>query len=106
MILFAETNCVINEITVEPCPEAANNKPCKLKRGKSAKLSFNFTPGFDATTASSEAYWIGQLNEVPWAGMNTDACAMTTCPIQKGVNQTYSYELEVAKKYPAVSNFF
>lgn len=36
-------NCKIHEVRVEPCPEAEEDKPCKVKRGKSATIEFDYT---------------------------------------------------------------
>lgn len=39
------------------------------------------------------------------AGMNTNACENTPCPIPNAVKQTYAYTLPLSKKFPVVSVF-
>lgn len=42
---FIPGNCVINEVRVDPCPEAKQDKSCKVKRGRSATIEYDYTPG-------------------------------------------------------------
>lgn len=44
LLVIPEGSCSINEVRIQPCPEADENKPCKLKRGKSAIIEFDYTP--------------------------------------------------------------
>jgi hypothetical protein len=41
---LSAVNCEIHEVRVEPCREAAERKPCLLKRGRNASISFDYTP--------------------------------------------------------------
>jgi hypothetical protein len=43
------------------------------------------------------------MGDLPFVGMNSDACAFMTCPIQAGSRQTYEYQLSISKKFPVVS---
>lgn len=36
-------NCTIHEVRVDPCREAEERKPCVLKRGRTASISFDYT---------------------------------------------------------------
>lgn len=38
-------NCAINEVRVNPCPEAKQDRTCKVKRGRSATIEYDYTPG-------------------------------------------------------------
>lgn len=35
--------CTIQEVRVNPCKEAVNNLPCRLKKELDAQISFNYT---------------------------------------------------------------
>lgn len=35
-------NCEITQLRITPCPEAEKNKPCIMKRGKTAEIEFDF----------------------------------------------------------------
>jgi hypothetical protein len=39
-----QPNCTVNEVRISPCSEALENLPCKIKRGRSASIHFDFTP--------------------------------------------------------------
>jgi len=45
--ISAEQNtvqCTIHEVRVDPCREAEERKPCSLKKGQDASISFDYTP--------------------------------------------------------------
>ncbi|EFN80227.1 Epididymal secretory protein E1 [Harpegnathos saltator] len=93
------TNCVIHEVRVEPCAEALESKPCGLKRGRNASISFDYTADFSGNVFS-RAYWASELMDLPFLGMPLDACTSTVCPVQPGQRQTYSVVLPISKKFP------
>ncbi|KAH0948266.1 hypothetical protein HN011_009316 [Eciton burchellii] len=93
-------NCEIHEVRVEPCREAAERKPCLLKRGRNASISFDYTPRFNGNTLSSRAYWASEVADLPFLGMPLDACTSTVCPAVAGERQTYSVILPISKKFP------
>lgn len=35
--------CTIHEVRVDPCREAEERKPCSLRRGRNASISFDYT---------------------------------------------------------------
>ena len=39
----APINCTVHEVRVDPCKEAEEGKPCRLKRGHHASISFDYT---------------------------------------------------------------
>lgn len=43
-MLFS-TACAIHQVRVLPCPDANRHKPCKLKRGRTFAIEFDYTPG-------------------------------------------------------------
>lgn len=52
-------------------------------------------------TMKSLPYW-ASVTDLPFAGMDNDACKFTACPIAQGVNQTYDFQLNIAKSLPRV----
>ncbi|XP_037915122.1 MD-2-related lipid-recognition protein-like [Hermetia illucens] len=42
-------DCKVNEVRINNCPEAVSGEPCKIKRGRSAEIEFDFTPDCDET---------------------------------------------------------
>jgi len=93
--------CTIHEVRVDPCREAEERKPCTLKRGRNASISFDYTTEFSGDTLSSRAYWASEIVDLPFLGMPMDACTSTVCPASPGQKQTYSVVLPISKKFPA-----
>ncbi|XP_058795440.1 MD-2-related lipid-recognition protein-like [Phymastichus coffea] len=94
--------CTINEIRVDPCKEAAQGKACVLKKGEDATISYDFTPKFESKNLESRAFWSNQLIDLPFMGMETNACKEgTTCPLKKDAQNTYKIKLPILKEYPA-----
>lgn len=44
-LYYIGEHCKIHEVKINPCPEASNNEPCRIKRGRTASMEFEFTPG-------------------------------------------------------------
>ncbi|XP_034249668.1 MD-2-related lipid-recognition protein-like [Thrips palmi] len=95
-----QRNCTINAVSVTPCPEAAEGKPCKIKRGNSVSLAVDFTPLYADQELTGRAYWANQLVDLPLLGMDTNACNYTSCPIKANQKQTYDYKLEISNFFP------
>ncbi|XP_011643443.2 MD-2-related lipid-recognition protein-like [Pogonomyrmex barbatus] len=93
--------CIIHEVRVDPCREAEERKPCSLKRGRNASISFDYTADFSGNALSSRAYWASELVDLPFLGMPLDACTSTVCPASPGQRQIYSVILHISKKFPA-----
>ncbi|XP_031623701.1 MD-2-related lipid-recognition protein-like [Contarinia nasturtii] len=96
----AQADCTVHEVRVVPCPESKQEKPCKLKRGTSASIEFDVTPQWNADTPFGHVYSVTAEGDLPMAGMDTNACNHTACPIQSGHRHTYRYTLPLAKKFP------
>ncbi|CAD6234114.1 GSCOCG00007567001-RA-CDS [Cotesia congregata] len=94
-------NCTVHEVRVNPCAEASQEKPCRLQRGEDASIAFDYTANFEGNTLESRAYWTNQVIDLPFVGMETDACAKTVCPVQPGQKQTYDIAIPIMKAYPA-----
>ncbi|XP_053981491.1 MD-2-related lipid-recognition protein-like [Hylaeus volcanicus] len=93
-------NCTIHEVYVDPCKEAAEGKPCKLRRGIISNITFHYTPSFEAENLQSRVYWASQMMDIPFLGMDADACLFTMCPIVPGQRNTYQAQIHILKKYP------
>ncbi|XP_012533140.2 MD-2-related lipid-recognition protein [Monomorium pharaonis] len=94
------SQCTIHEVRVDPCREAEERKPCTLKKGRNASISFDYTTQFSGQL-SSRAYWASEIVDLPFLGMPLDACLSTVCPALPGQKQTYSIFLPISKKFPA-----
>ncbi|XP_058836007.1 MD-2-related lipid-recognition protein-like [Topomyia yanbarensis] len=105
IVNFAKCNesvkCTIHEVRVNPCPEAAHNKPCLLLKGTNATITYDYTPDFSAKKATAKAFWTQTAMDLPFAGMDSEGCKYTSCPIVEAQRQTYSYNLPIHKKYPS-----
>ncbi|XP_043284140.1 MD-2-related lipid-recognition protein-like [Venturia canescens] len=96
----APVNCTINEVRINPCKEASQGKPCRFKRGINASLEFDYVANFAAPALEGRAFWVNSVMEVPFMGMEANACLGTSCPVTPGQVQTYHQEFPISKKYP------
>ncbi|XP_055594921.1 MD-2-related lipid-recognition protein-like [Uranotaenia lowii] len=94
------TKCQVHQVRIDPCPESASNKPCTMLKGTNATIAFDYTPEFDAQVATAKAFWTQTAMDLPFAGMDSEGCKYTSCPLQSGTKQSYSYDLPIQKKYP------
>ncbi|XP_076679057.1 MD-2-related lipid-recognition protein [Andrena cerasifolii] len=93
-------NCTIHEVNLDPCKEAAEGKPCKLKRGITGNLTYDYTPGFSSDKMQGRVFWASEVMDIPFLGMDPDACLTTTCPLVEGQRNTYTAHITILKKYP------
>lgn len=93
--------CTVHEVRVDGC-RSVRNGVCKVKRGTTPVISFDYTPEFAATSVHGQVYWISPEGDLPFVGMETAACQHTSCPLASGVRQTYAYNFETSRKYQAV----
>ncbi|XP_017886992.1 MD-2-related lipid-recognition protein-like [Ceratina calcarata] len=94
------SNCTVHEVNIDPCKEAAENKPCKLKRGIVGNMTFHYTPTFSSDKLEGRIYWVSQLADIPFLGLNSNACLMTNCPIEAGQKNIYRVQVPILKEYP------
>ncbi|XP_016950838.1 MD-2-related lipid-recognition protein [Drosophila biarmipes] len=93
--------CTIQQVRVSPCPEAASNAACHIRRRRSSAMSFDFTPNFDADTLEASLGWAkSETVELPLLTMDREACKYTPCPVRSGVTQTYTTEVPIEAKFP------
>ncbi|KAH8381538.1 hypothetical protein KR093_007651 [Drosophila rubida] len=93
--------CPINEVRVDPCPQAASRAPCQIRRRRPATMSFDFTPTFDAERLEASLVWAkSETEELPLVTMERDACKATTCPVQSGKKHTYTIRIPIEAKFP------
>lgn len=90
-------------MTVEGCRKDRNSKACKVKRNVNAAININFVPDFDGEDITMMAYAVMPMIEKAFPDMDPNACNYTTCPVENGVAQTYSFGLKMAPTYPLVS---
>ncbi|XP_063217623.1 MD-2-related lipid-recognition protein-like [Bacillus rossius redtenbacheri] len=90
-------NCTVDRVHIEPCPQAASNQPCQIHRRHQATISFHYTPGKSPVSLQSQAYWASGM-DLPFAGMDTNACSYTSCDGAAGQEHTYSYSLTIPNK--------
>ncbi|KAI8046488.1 MD-2-related lipid-recognition protein-like [Drosophila gunungcola] len=94
-------SCTIQQVRVTPCPEAKQNLACNVRRRRSTKMSFDFTPNFDADRVEATLGWAkSETEELPLLTMDRDACKYTTCPLRSGVTQTYTTDVPIEAKFP------
>ncbi|XP_076241655.1 MD-2-related lipid-recognition protein [Calliopsis andreniformis] len=96
----APPNCTIHEVIVEPCKEAAEGKPCKLKRGIVSNVTAHYTPAFSTNNIQGRIFWASQVMDIPFLGLDPNVCLATTCPIVAGQRNMYHTEVAILKKYP------
>ncbi|XP_029052802.1 MD-2-related lipid-recognition protein [Osmia lignaria lignaria] len=94
------SNCTIHEVYLDPCKEAAEEKPCKVKRGITSNMTFHYTPDFSSDKMNVRIFWASQVMDIPFLGMDPDACLSTTCPVEAGQRYVYHAEIPILKKYP------
>uniref|UniRef100_A0A1B0CJX2 MD-2-related lipid-recognition domain-containing protein n=1 Tax=Lutzomyia longipalpis TaxID=7200 RepID=A0A1B0CJX2_LUTLO len=97
---YSELACTIHAVRINPCPEAAKDLPCKIKRGRSASIEFDYSSEFRATELDSRVYWSNEGVDLPLIGVDTNGCNIVTCPIEANINNTYTWTLNVSKKFP------
>ncbi|PSN35236.1 hypothetical protein C0J52_15519 [Blattella germanica] len=97
-------NCTVHEVRISPCAEAADNKPCKIKKrhSASASIEFDFTASAATDTLRGQAFWPTSGGDLPFVRMNTDACIYTSCPVHANWRQTYEHQLNIFGLFPLV----
>ncbi|XP_022217695.2 MD-2-related lipid-recognition protein [Drosophila obscura] len=94
--------CTVDQVRVDPCPQAASNAACHIRRRRPATMSFDITPKFDADSLVATLGWVKSEDvELPLLSLERDACkAATGCPVRSGVQQTYTTEVPIEAKFP------
>ncbi|TDG43524.1 hypothetical protein AWZ03_010051 [Drosophila navojoa] len=96
-----EEQCSIDEIRVDPCPQALENLACRIRRRRPAHMSFKFTPKFDAEKLEASLNWVKSEAELlPLVTLEKDACKSTSCPVKAGVQHTYAIQVPIESKFP------
>ncbi|XP_030370664.1 MD-2-related lipid-recognition protein-like [Scaptodrosophila lebanonensis] len=94
-------SCTVDQVRVDPCPQAANNAACHIKRRKNSIMSFDFTPKFDADKLDATLVWVkSETEHLPLVTLERDACKATPCPVKSGVQQTYTLQVPIEPKFP------
>ncbi|XP_017856311.1 PREDICTED: MD-2-related lipid-recognition protein-like [Drosophila arizonae] len=96
-----EEQCSIDEVRVDPCPQALENTACRIRRRRPADMTFKFTPKFDAEKLDASLNWVKSETELlPLVTLEQDACKSTSCPVKAGVQQTYAIQVPIESKFP------
>lgn len=98
--MIAPKECTVSNVHINPCPEADEGHPCRVKKGRTVSISYDLTPTFRIETLESQAYWPNGRVDLPLVGMETDGCKSTTCPIEENTTKSYQWHLDVDKKFP------
>ncbi|KAG5670999.1 hypothetical protein PVAND_001224 [Polypedilum vanderplanki] len=91
---FEDLSCTIESVTVQEC-DIIEKKFCELIRGESYQMNMTFIPQFEGSDLSLKAYAIINGKELPFEEMNSKACDYMECPIKKGVQQDYVFNVNV-----------
>ncbi|XP_023174659.1 MD-2-related lipid-recognition protein-like [Drosophila hydei] len=93
--------CTIDEVRVDPCPQALQNAACRIRRRRPTQMSFKYTPQFDADQLEASLVWAkSETEELPLVTLERDACKATSCPVKAGVQGTYTVEVPIEAKFP------
>lgn len=96
-----DLDCKVEEVTVDTCALDRSTKACILKRGLNYTLNIDFVPEFDGDDITLLAYALLPGADAEFQGMDENACHWMTCPLVKGVKQTYTFNLSMRRSYPA-----
>ncbi|XP_050423188.1 MD-2-related lipid-recognition protein-like [Adelges cooleyi] len=92
--------CKITKVNIDPCPEALENRPCEVPLGITASITLNYIPDFNSTVPKTRLYSVKSILDIPFLGMDTNACLYTACPVRSGVPSRYTFQLHVSTLYP------
>ncbi|KAH8308029.1 MD-2-related lipid-recognition protein-like [Drosophila kikkawai] len=96
-----EDTCTIQEVRVNPCPQAEKRQACNIRRRRPTQISFDFVPKFNADQLHITLGWVkSEEEELMLPTLERDACKSTTCPAQNGVKQTYTTDVPIEAKFP------
>lgn len=56
---------------------------------------------FSSEKLTAKAFWENGFIDLPFVGLDNNACLTTKCPVTKDLEQQYTYELLMSKAYPA-----
>ncbi|XP_050537839.1 MD-2-related lipid-recognition protein-like [Daktulosphaira vitifoliae] len=95
----SNSNCVVTNVHINPCPEALDGNTCEVPLGENASISFDYNPQFTSNTPKARFYGI-QIIDLPYPGTDPDGCLYTNCPIQMNITQKFKFEIEVPQIIP------
>lgn len=99
-------NCVVNSVSISPCPAAETNAACRLAKAKNYDLEFDFTPSVAADDIKQNIYWIKSARQaLPWSDFGLNGCDFTACPAKKDEVNKYKASIPIDTKYKTVSTY-
>ncbi|XP_072929952.1 MD-2-related lipid-recognition protein-like [Epargyreus clarus] len=94
----ALNSCTVSQVRITPC---ANPKDCRLVKGTTAFIDFDFTPNFSASNLTTGLFWeIGTVDVEFGDLFQTNGCDYTACPVESGKSQVLNYSLRIGLKLP------
>ena len=89
----------ISVVDITPCPD---DIPCPLKRGGNAKIQIKFTPTKDYDSVESVCHGVIGGLPLPFKLEHPDGCkpdskSGLTCPLKKGTEYMFTYQVVVIK---------
>jgi len=91
----------VRDVTVAGCD---NTPRCILKSGTDVVLTVDFVSLVESSSAKAVVHGIIAGVPIPFPLPQSDACQDSglTCPLQNGVNNTYTTTLPISKSYPKI----
>ncbi|XP_059481101.1 MD-2-related lipid-recognition protein-like [Neocloeon triangulifer] len=90
-------NCEVNWVEIDPCAEAATGNPCRTKKGKVSSIKFNYATSVPKDKMEVRVFWASATGDLPFAGLDPDACSVTQCPVEADHPQNLTYSLTIPK---------
>ncbi|CAI6373080.1 unnamed protein product [Macrosiphum euphorbiae] len=94
-----DSDCLIYDMFIDPCPEALYNKACGWSRNSNTTVAFIYNPEFGAYSPKTQLYSETFLVDWPFLNIDTNACLYTNCPVQKDTEQYWLFNLFVPEYY-------
>lgn len=92
----------VTAVHVQPC----SLEPCAIRRGETARINIAFTSNqYTRSVATGISAVLGDQLELPLPSADRDGCRGKglRCPLRKGANYVFSYDLEVKPIYPKLN---
>ncbi|XP_050538571.1 MD-2-related lipid-recognition protein-like [Daktulosphaira vitifoliae] len=93
------SNCVVTNVHIEPCPEALDDNPCEISLGNNATITFNYQPHFKTQAPKSRLYGV-KVIDFPFLDMDSNGCLYTSCPLEVNVTKQYKFEFHASEIFP------
>ncbi|XP_045611509.1 mite group 2 allergen Tyr p 2 isoform X2 [Procambarus clarkii] len=99
--LFQDCGSVGSMVSLEV--DGCDVPPCEIHRGHTVNTSLHFTPSRDSETLTVKVTANVGGFDLPWEGLDPNACHFTPCPLVQGIPVTAQMPIKVLDEYPALS---